>query len=69
MSFRDRLVMALGASGSGKSSLSRARLIPQLRRDEKHWLLVGPFRPGLEPVRELALALARGFEPTPTSWT
>jgi len=52
------LLLVLGASGSGKSSLVRAGLIPVLRRDPENWLLVEPFRPGPRPVTELAKALA-----------
>jgi hypothetical protein len=33
-----RLVLVLGSSGSGKSSLVRAGLIPRLKKDEKNWL-------------------------------
>ncbi len=56
------LVMTLGASGSGKSSLVRAGLLPRLRRDVSQWLLVDPFRPGSEPDRELAAVLSHAFE-------
>jgi WD40 repeat protein len=56
-----RLVMVLGSSGSGKSSLARAGVVPRLRRDRDRWWLVGPFRPGREPARELAGALSRAF--------
>ena len=57
-----RLVMTLGAPGSGKSSLLRAGLLPQLRRDSSQWLLVDPFRPGAKPDRELAAVLSLAFE-------
>ena len=57
-----RLVMVLGSSGSGKSSLARAGLVPRLRRDAERWLVVGPFRPGRRPIAESALAFARAFE-------
>jgi hypothetical protein len=55
------IVLVLGASGSGKSSLIRAGLIPQMRRDPNNWTLVGPFRPGHDPVREFGFALERAF--------
>ena len=65
-----RLVMVLGSSGSGKSSLVRAGIVPQLRRDRGQWLVVKPFRPGWQPVRELAASLSQAFEEAgqPFAW-
>ncbi|WP_275410874.1 toll/interleukin-1 receptor domain-containing protein [Paractinoplanes rishiriensis] len=40
-----RLAVILGASGSGKSSLLRAGLLPRLRRDAADWRPMGPIRP------------------------
>jgi WD40 repeat protein len=57
-----RLVMVLGASGSGKSSLVRAGLLPRLRRDVERWLVVDPFRPQNEPLREFAEVLSQAFQ-------
>lgn len=56
-----RLTLFLGASGSGKSSLVRAGLLPRLERDADNWLPVPPFRPQERPLDELALALADRF--------
>ncbi len=56
------LLLVLGGSGSGKSSLVRAGMIPRLRRDLDNWLVVDPFRPGEEPWQSLAGALAAAFE-------
>ena len=56
-----RLVLLLGASGSGKSSLARAGVIPRLRKQPAEWLPVPPFRPQLEPLDELAMSLAAAF--------
>ena len=53
------LVMAIGASGTGKSSLVRAGMLPRLRRETARWLVVDPFRPGRDPFTELATSLAR----------
>jgi WD40 repeat protein len=55
-----RLALVLGASGSGKSSLLRAGVVPRLRREER-LKLVGPFRPGPEPLDELAWEIASAF--------
>lgn len=57
-----RLMMVLGASGSGKSSLVRAGLLPRLRRNREQWLVVDPFRPHERPLKELAVALAKAFK-------
>jgi hypothetical protein len=57
-----KLVMILGASGTGKSSLVRAGLLPRLRRDIERWLVVDTFRPRDEPARALGVALNRAFE-------
>lgn len=55
-----RVVMILGASGTGKSSLVRAGLVPRLRRDKERWIVIDPFRPRTNPIRELANVLTRG---------
>jgi WD40 repeat protein len=52
------LLLLLGGSGSGKSSLMRAGVVPRLRRDDDHWLVVDPFRPGEDPAGRLAEALS-----------
>lgn len=53
-----RLLLELGASGSGKSSLLRAGVVPRLARDADRWLIAEPFRPAARPFDALALALA-----------
>lgn len=65
-----RLVMVLGSSGSGKSSLVRAGVVPLLRRDRAQWLVVKPFRPGPDPARELSAVLSLAFNDAghPTDW-
>lgn len=50
-----RLVSLVGPSGSGKSSLIRAGILPNL---SKRWQVIGPFRPAADPF--LALAKAAG---------
>ena len=57
----DRALTVLGGSGSGKSSIVRAGVVPRLRRDPQ-WLVIEPFRPGREPIQELAACLIRTFE-------
>jgi WD40 repeat protein len=53
-----RFVLLLGASGSGKSSLLRAGIIPRLRRNPEQWVIVPPFRPLGRPFESLGYALA-----------
>ncbi len=49
------LIAVLGVSGSGKSSLVKAGLVPKLReQSEKKWYILEPMRPGLLPFTELA---------------
>lgn len=62
-----RLVALLGASGSGKSSLMRAGLLPRLKRDKRNWIVLPAFRPGLHPGDELAQAVAIGLG-QPAEW-
>jgi WD40 repeat protein len=56
-----RLLLVLGASGTGKSSLLRAGLLPRLARSGRQWLPLRPFRPGRAPCAALALTLASGL--------
>ena len=55
------LIMTLGGSGSGKSSLVRAGILPRLRSDPDRWLIIEPFRPGSNPFMEMAGALVRSY--------
>jgi hypothetical protein len=55
------LVMVLGASGSGKSSLVLAGMLPRRRSRETNWLIVDPFRPGRDPLAELTESLAQSY--------
>ena len=57
-----RFMLLLGASGSGKSSLLRAGIIPRLRRDPDRWFVVRAFRPLGRPFENLAYALAGSFQ-------
>ncbi|MFF3934162.1 nSTAND1 domain-containing NTPase [Streptomyces hirsutus] len=52
----DRFLLLTGASGSGKSSLVRAGVLPRLRR--RRWTIVPTFSPGSNPLHALAASLA-----------
>lgn len=58
---RQNMVVVVGPSGSGKSSVIFAGLAPRLRQ-ETHWLIVD-FRPGSQPFQALANALLPLLEP------
>ena len=45
----EKFIAILGASGSGKSSVLRAGLLPRLERDRENWIVLPPFRPQLDP--------------------
>ncbi|MGK7948019.1 MAG: caspase family protein [Xenococcaceae cyanobacterium] len=47
------LTIVLGASGSGKSSLVKAGLIPTLKLDSERWQILNPMRPGESPLKAL----------------
>ncbi|MBP7686462.1 MAG: SUMF1/EgtB/PvdO family nonheme iron enzyme [Thermoflexales bacterium] len=51
----------VGASGSGKSSIVRAGMIPALRRDHPHWQ-IHLITPTAHPLKELATSLTRTAE-------
>lgn len=53
-----KLVALLGASGSGKSSLLRAGVIPRIKRSGRNWIVLPTMRPQVRPVDELARCLA-----------
>ncbi|HVR31642.1 MAG TPA: BTAD domain-containing putative transcriptional regulator, partial [Acidimicrobiia bacterium] len=57
---RYRLVAVVGASGSGKSSLVHAGLVPQLRRGvlpgSDEWAII-TMKPGVDPFEEFLIAL------------
>ena len=51
------LHLVIGASGSGKSSLVQAGVIPRLKRDAEAWIVLPSFHPGSEPLREWASSI------------
>jgi WD40 repeat protein len=56
-----RWIGIVGPSGSGKSSLLRAGLLPRLTRMRDRWIVVPPFVPDAYPTRQLAKHLARAL--------
>lgn len=56
-----RFVAIVGPSGSGKSSLLHAGLLPRLQRLEQRWLLIPAIVPGARPTDALAHGLARSL--------
>ncbi|GAA2723997.1 hypothetical protein GCM10010439_20620 [Actinocorallia aurantiaca] len=58
---RSRFVVVAGASGSGKSSLVQAGLIPRLKG--RRWLVPPVFTPGGDPLASLARALGESGDP------
>jgi formylglycine-generating enzyme required for sulfatase activity len=60
---QSRLLLILGASGCGKSSLLRAGVMPWLAGQEpSRWIVVDPFRPEQEPFKALQAALAEAHQ-------
>lgn len=53
-----RLTAVIGASGSGKSSLVRAGVMPRLRRMNERWIVVPSFAPAEAPEELLSRRLA-----------
>jgi WD40 repeat protein len=56
-----RLLVILGSSGSGKSSLLRAGVIPRLKKFNQEWIALPPFRPEGSPCLKLAMTLAKAM--------
>jgi WD40 repeat protein len=55
----NQLIAVLGISGSGKSSLVKAGLIPYLRKNHvKEWQILEPMRPGKSPFIALASTIS-----------
>lgn len=58
-----RLRAVLGASGSGKSSVMMAGVLPKLRSGavfgSEHWIYLEPIIPGTHPVERLVISLGR----------
>src|SRR6185295_759700 len=48
-----KILAILGGSGSGKSSLLKAGILPRIARDRQNFLTLPPFRPAGNPLGEL----------------
>ena len=59
---RAQALVISGGSGSGKSSLMKAGLIPRLRQ-QPDWVIIPPFDPSREPIHALFHALREAGEP------
>jgi WD40 repeat protein len=56
-----RLAVVVGASGSGKSSVVRAGLLPRLRRNPSEWIVLDPTTAGGDLLERLAEELVAAF--------
>ena len=55
-----RVLLVIGPSGSGKSSLALAGVRPELQRSHPDWFFPPEFTPGAAPIESLAQAVAAG---------
>jgi formylglycine-generating enzyme required for sulfatase activity len=53
------MILIIGASGAGKSSLLKAGVLPQLARQKRSWIVLPTFRPERTPLLGLAKAIAQ----------
>jgi WD40 repeat protein len=58
----NRILLIIGASGSGKSSLAMAGVLPALAERHGGWLFAPRVTPGLQPMRKLAAAVAGAID-------
>ena len=62
-----RLLLIIGASGSGKSSLMCAGVLPQIARRRREWIALPPIRPEKAPLETVAKAIAEHLG-NPQDW-
>lgn len=58
----ERLVLVVGSSGSGKSSLVRAGVLPRVRLLEGPWVVIPTFAPRDVAFEQLAASLLKAFD-------
>jgi len=58
---KSHFIVISGASGSGKSSLVKAGLIPELKKVSNNWTSI-TFRPGNQPLKNMSHALVEGLQ-------
>jgi len=63
-----RMLVVVGPSGCGKSSLLQAGLLPLLR-DDSDWLVLDPWQPRGDPLRQLAVKLVKAGRPGYPNWS
>ena len=63
-----RLGVLVGASGTGKSSLVRAGVLPRLRKDPARWRTLAPVRPKDAPFDAITRALIAERQPHSPDW-
>ncbi len=54
-----RFLAVIGPSGSGKSSVVRAGLIPKLREPNPEWVFLPPMTPGASPLKALTSTVSK----------
>jgi len=57
-----RSLLILGPSGSGKSSLVKAGILPRIQRNEKDWVVLDVMRPHNDTLRGLEETLGKAFQ-------
>ena len=62
-----KLLLVIGASGSGKSSLVKAGVLPRIERERRDWIVLPPFRPERGPLMAFAKSLAE-FRGEANAW-